>query len=484
MSPSPPSPGSLPDRSRPPAPGRESTVPMPAFDRFAMAHGVPVFVAPRTGVPLVELELLLDAGGEHNPDHCPGLAAMTAAMIDEGTVRRSGPQLAAELERRGGTLSCSADWNAARLSLQLLAADLEFGLDLLAELLYEPAFPQHELDRLRQQTLAELQRRADQPASVADEAFAHHLYAGTVFAHPLAGNPAALASMSRDALVEFHQARYRLARGAIAIAGDFDRARLGAVLAAAFPVAAPAPPDARSATPVSAAADGPDSPGVSAGPAGGSRDGASGRALRVVVVDRPGAEQTELRIGHLGVPRRHPDRVGLGILNTLLGGKFTSRINLNLRERHGFTYGASSRFVDRKTRGPFVVSTAVSTAAAGRATAEVLGELRRIRAEAVAPAELEETRNYLLGVFPYSLQTIEGLSARLGEIALYGLPLDTPARYLAEVAAIRTEDLSRLAQAHLRPEEALVVAVGPAAELMRQLQEIAEPELWRSSRPI
>ena len=140
--------------------------------------------------------------------------------------------------------------------------------------------------------------------------------------------------------------------------------------------------------------------------------------------------------------------------------------------------------VDRKTRGPFVVSTAVSTAAAGRATAEVLGELRRIRAEAVAPAELEETRNYLLGVFPYSLQTIEGLSARLGEIALYGLPLDTPARYLAEVAAIRTEDLSRLAQAHLRPEEALVVAVGPAAELMSQLQEIAEPELWRSSRPI
>lgn len=447
---------------------------MPEFERFATSRGVPVFVAPRTGVPLVELELLLDAGGEHNPERLPGLAAMTAAMIDEGTARRSGPQLAADLERRGGTLSCAADWNAARLRLQLLAADVEYGLDLLAELLYEPAFPGHELDRLRQQTLAELRRRADQPAAVADEAFAHHLFAGTVFAHPLAGHAGALAAMSRDDLLEFHHARYRPLGGAITVAGDCDRARLAAAIEAVFPSSAPAPLDSRSALPAGTDSRTPDVP-----PA----DGVTDRPLRVVVVDRPGAEQTELRIGHLGVPRRHPDRVGLGVLNALLGGKFTSRINLNLRERHGFTYGASSRFVDRKARGPFVVSTAVSTAATGRAAAEVLGELRRIRAEAVPAAELDETRNYLLGVFPYSLQTIEGLSARLDEIALYGLPLDTPARYLTEVAAIRPEDLSRLAQAHLRPEEALVVAVGPAAELMDQLREIAEPLLWRPHLP-
>ena len=138
-------------------------------------------------MPLVELEVLLAAGGEHNPPHRPGFAAMTASMLDEGTARRTGPELSAELERRGGSLSCHADWNAARLRLQLLSSDLEYGLELLAELLFEPAFPEHELDRLRQQTLAELQRRADQPASVADEAFAHHLYAGTIFASPLAG---------------------------------------------------------------------------------------------------------------------------------------------------------------------------------------------------------------------------------------------------------------------------------------------------------
>jgi zinc protease len=439
---------------------------MPVFDRFTSSPGAPVFVAARAGVPLVEVEVLLAAGGEHNPETRPGLAAMTASMIDEGTARRTGPELSAELERRGGSLSCHADWNAARLRLQLLSSDLEYGLELLAELLLEPAFPEHELERLRQQTLAELKRRADQPAALADEAFAHHLYAGTIFAHPLAGNAAAIEALHRDELLAFHRERYRLDRGALVVAGDVDRSRLAAAIAAAFPAPTAAPAaDAAGATDAA----------VTAG--AGVPDAPAGRR-RIVIVDRPGAEQTELRIGHPGVPRRHPDRVGLGILNTLLGGKFTSRINLNLRERHGFTYGASSRFVDRKSRGPFVVSAAVTTAATGRAAEEVLGELRRIRSEPVPASELEQTRSYLLGVFPYGLQTIEGLSARLDEIALYDLPLDTPARYLAEVAAMQPAELTRLAQAHLFPEGALVVAVGPAEELRRQLQELGEPELW------
>ena len=449
---------------------------MPVFDRFTTApetSGTQVFVAARAGVPLVELEVLLAAGGEHNPPERPGLAAMTASMIDEGTARRTGPELSAELERRGGSLSCHADWNAARLRLQLLSSDLEYGLALLAELLFEPAFPEHELERLRQQTLAELQRRADQPAAVADEAFAHHLYAGTIFALPLAGDPAALLALRRDELLEFHRDHYRLERGALVVAGDVDPERLRAAIAGAFPSSA----GARAAT----------LPEATRAAAVGATDAASqagdpetqARTLRVVVVDRPGAEQTELRIGHLGVPRRHPDRVGLGILNTLLGGKFTSRINLNLRERHGFTYGASSRFVDRRSCGPFVVSAAVTTSAIGRAAQEVLGELRRIRAEPVSPGELDETRNYLLGVFPYGLQTVEGLAARLDEIALYDLPLDTPARYLAEVAAMRTEELTRLARAYLFPDQALVVAVGPAEVLMPQLAELGTPQLWR-----
>jgi zinc protease len=455
----------VPDRTRPPAAGPDGLVPMPRFERHSPPGSPTIFTAARGGVPLVELELMLDAGGERNPDSRPGLSSMTASMIDEGTARRSGPEIATELESLGGSLSCHADWNATRLRLKLLASDLDYGVALLAELLFEPVFPQHELDRLRQQTLAELKRRADQPAALADEAFAHHLYAGTVFASPLAGTKPALEALSRDELVAFHRVHYADGPSALNVAGDFEPQRLVAAVAEYF---SPRARSSASGTP----ADAPSTTQAVLDP------GAAG-GVRVVVVDRPGAEQTELRIGHLGVPRRHPDRVGLGILNTLLGGKFTSRINLNLRERHGFTYGASSRFVDRKSRGPFLISAAVTTAAAARATEEVLGELTRLRAEPVPPGELDETRNYLLGVFPYGLQTIEGLAARLDEIALYDLPLDTPARYLAEVAAVRPEEISRLAQTHLQPERALVVAVGPAEELTRQLRGIAEPELWR-----
>jgi zinc protease len=450
-----------PDRTRPPEPGEQSPVPMPELDCLTTANGLRVFMAPRRGVPLLEIAALVEAGGEANPAPRPGLSAMTASMLDEGTARRSGPELCAELERRGGGLSSHADWNAARVRLHLLSSDLDFGLSLLAELLFEPAFPTHELERLRQQKLAELKRREDQPAALADEAFAAHLYAGSVFAHPLIGTPAALRALQRDELLAFHGNHYRHGRSSLLIAGDFDPSALAAAVEEAF---SPQGAAGLRTAPSSAALPAP--PAAAAAP-------------RIVVVDRPGAEQTELRIGHLGVSRLHPDRVGLGILNTLLGGKFTSRINLNLRERHGFTYGASSRFVDRKSAGPFVVSAAVTTAATARATEEVLGELRRIREQPVADSELEDTRSYLLGVFPYGLQTVEGLAGRLDEIALYDLPLDTPARYLAEVGAIRSEELLRLAQAHLHPERALIVAVGPAGDLMAQLSSIGEPELWR-----
>ncbi len=192
-------------------------------------------------------------------------------------------------------------------------------------------------------------------------------------------------------------------------------------------------------------------------------------ARGVIVVDRPDSAQTELRLGHVGVARTHPERARLTLLNALLGGKFTSRINLNLRERNGFTYGASTRFVDRRSPGPFVVSAAVATGVAGAATREVLGELERIRSEPVAAEELEETKSYLIGVFPYTLQTVGGLLGRLEELAIYGLPDDHFDRSIAQIEDAGEAKLLELARAHIRPAEMLIVAAGPAAELVPQM---------------
>ena len=183
------------------------------------------------------------------------------------------------------------------------------------------------------------------------------------------------------------------------------------------------------------------------------------------MVERPGAAQTELRIGHWGPVRPHPDRTALALLNTILGGKFTSRVNLNLRERHGFTYGASTAFVDRRGPGPFMAWTAVRNDVAARAAEEILFELERIRDEPMDASEVEEGVRYLRGVFPYGLQSLGGLLGRLEELAVFGLPDDHFEQSLVALSSLDAAELQRVAREHLRPEDAVVLAVGPRGEL-------------------
>jgi zinc protease len=198
---------------------------------------------------------------------------------------------------------------------------------------------------------------------------------------------------------------------------------------------------------------------------------------RIVVVDLPWSTQTELRVAQPGVPRTDPDRTHLGVLNALLGGKFTSRLNLNLRERHGFTYGVSSRFVDRRGPGPFLVTTATASDVAGAALNEILGEIERIRREPAGAEELAETRDYLVGVFPYSLQTAAGLAGRLADLATHGLPDDHFRRALAEIAATDAATVQELARRHLDPETMTIVAAGPQAVLVPQLESFGTVEI-------
>lgn len=435
------------DRSVPPRSESPRRLRFPAFDRFRLDCGLEVLLAPRHAVPMVEVALLLPAGAERNPLDRPGLAALTASLVDEGTRRRSGPRIAEDVERLGASLSTHADWNSADLGAQLLAKDLAMGIELLAEIAREPVFPDAEVERLRRQALTELLRRRDQPAILAEEALARGLYPGTPYGELLLGSAAALTSLGRGEIEAFHAAGYRPGGGALLIGGDFDAGVARAALEAAFGdwrdgEATPAPPV---------------SPPLR-------------RARSVRIVDLPKAAQTELRLGHVGVPRTHPDRPRLTLLNTLLGGKFTSRINLNLRERNGFTYGASTRYVDRRGPGPFVFSAAVATEVAGAAVRETLAELERIRAEPVGVDELAETKSYLLGVFPYTLQTVGGLLGRLEELAVYGLADDHFDRSLEAIEAASASDLLELARAHVRPEEVLIVAAGPAAQLTPQLE--------------
>jgi zinc protease len=450
-----------PDRSRPPAPGPLRSFSFPPFVRQTLGSGLEVYAGRLSAVPLVSLALLFPAGAQNDPAAGAGLATLTGALIDEGTRRRSALEIAAGVERLGGQLASGADWDAGYIAAGLLAQDLPAAIDLLAELATEPSFPPAEVERIRRLRLAELLRRGHQPSALADDELLRTVYAGTVYAHPLLGTEQSVAGLGRESIVDFFRQRYRVRGAALVAVGDLDPERFLADMEAAFAPAAeravegdgghpsPPPPLPRHTPPD---IHPPPLPGVV-----------------VHVVDRPGAAQTELRLGHAGIPRNHPDHTAVGVMNTILGGKFTSRINMNLRERHGYTYGATSHFSSRLGPGPFTVNAAVATESAGAAAREVLAELRRIREDLVEPEELEETRSYLLGVFPYYLQSIDDLAKRLEDLAVYGLPDDHYDRYFDRVNAVTRESILAAARRHLDPDHLAIVAVGPGEVLRAQL---------------
>ena len=444
------------DRSAPPRPGPVRPFRFPPFLRTRLPNGLTVLAARLAGLPLVSLELVAVAGGQFDPPGRSGLATLAASLLDEGTARRSAMEVAAHAERLGGYFATGADWDVGYLSTGLLSQHRAAGFELLADVAAHPTFPAEELERLKRQRLAELLRRTQDPSALADDRLIRVLYEGTVYAHPLIGEEESVTGLDRESIAAFYQNHYGFDGAALIAVGDFDPEELLREAEVALGSGGPASP--------------PPVPPQIHPPA---REGIS-----VHVVDRAGAAQTELRLGHPGIPRRHPDYVPLVALNALLGGKFTSRINLNLRERHAYTYGASSRFSARMGPGPFTVNAAVATESTGAAAREVLFELRRIREALVEPEELEETRSYLIGVFPYTVQTIGDLAKRLETLAVFDLPDDYYTRHLERTASITREEILDVARRHLAPEQVAVVAVGPAEELEPQLAELGPVTVW------
>lgn len=461
------------DRTVPPPAGELRPFRFPPFERRTLGNGLRIFAARLPGFPLVSLELLTPAGGIYDPPGKAGLASLTAGLIDEGTAGRSSLDIALTVERLGGYLATGIDWDGAYLAAGALTAHWRATLDLLAEVALSPSFPEPEIERLRPQRLAEILRRRQIPAALADQCLQRVLYAGTPYAWPLIGTETTVPELDRAAITGCYESLYRLSDSTLIVVGDLDPEAL-------LPRAEELLGGSPSASGISSGVGG---VGGSALPAPPEVSPRPLPELTVYLVDRPGSAQTEIHLGHAGVSRTHPDYPQLSVLNSILGGKFTSRINLNLRERHGYTYGATSRFNGRKGPGPFTINTSVATPSAGAATREILYELRRIREEEVAERELDEARSYVVGVFPYTLQTIGDLAKRLETLALYELPDDYFTRYLQEVRAVSRQEILAAAQRFLHPERSAIVAVGPAEELAPQLEGIGRIVRWDERAP-
>lgn len=419
----------------------------PAVDRFTLPNGLRVCVIERDSFPTETVHLLLHCGGHADPPERRGCAALTAEVLDTGTESATALEISASLERHGSSLSIRGGQDATILSLSALHRYLAPSLATVADLLLHPNFPEPELDRLRKRRLSTLAQAKDRPASLAGLSFQRLAYGSL---HPYgtdaAGTEASLGTIGRAHLVEFHARHFRPGRATLFLLGRTGRTEAEGLLSDGLGEwSGVAPPDA----------DPPSAPDARPG---------------ICVIDRPGSPQSEIRIGAPAMPRRSEEYFPAIIVNRVLGGQFNSRLNANLRERRGLTYGAGSSFGFGKFGGPFVVHTAVETAATGEAIGEIFRELDLMRSEGLTESEMEIAREGLAGGFALMFETPSQIAGVLQNTALYGLPEDYYDSYLDRLWTITIADAARFARARLDRSGMTAVVVGDARALAPQLE--------------
>jgi zinc protease len=420
----------------------------PRHTKQTLATGATSVCATVSRLPLVSVAVMFRNGGAmHDPVGREGLASLTAAMLQEGTTNLDGSALAERFEDLGTTVRSVADWDGVTLTATVNPARLQRLTALLRDVIQAPTFPEREWDRLREEHRAERLQLVAEPRSLADSAFEWICYAGeSRYRRPMTGTTASVNGVSRNDVATWWSRRYGPSEITVVFAGDVTAEQAAAhadALSRDWNV---------------------DVSGVEL-PAQRARTESAG----VHLVGKRDAAQSELRVGHVAVPRRHADYFPLTVMNAILGGLFSSRINLNLRERDGYTYGAHSGFDWRRGPGPFVVSTAVNTEAAGAATREILNEIDRMRADLVTVDELSLATSYLAGVFPLRFETTTAVAAALAMQETFGLESDYFDTYRDAITAVTREDIRRAAATHLHPERVQIVAVGDSAALMPQL---------------
>jgi zinc protease len=433
-----------------PTPGPSRAYRFPAFERLTLNNGLRIIVAPVSKLPIATVVALVDAGAAADPQGREGVALLTARALAEGTERSDGAQLAERFERLGTALDSSADWDSATVRITVTTERLPAALALLAEVIREPSFPVREVDRLRQERLAELLQQQTEPRGLADDMFGKFAYAaGSRYALPDGGNESTVETLDQGAVRAFYGERYSPGSTTVIVVGDVIVDQAQAMVADTFGSWA-----GRSVRPV-AVVDRPAS------------------TTRIVhVVGKSDAPQSELRVGHVGVPRLHPEYFPIVVMNAILGGLFSSRINLNLREAHAYTYGAFSSFDWRRAAGPFTVSTAVRSDVTDAAVREILLEIDKLRESGVTDAELSLATSYLDGVFPIRFESTTAIANALASLVSYGLPDDYFDTYRSKIRSVMADHVLEAARAHLRPDELQIVAVGDSAVVRGPLEQL------------
>jgi zinc protease len=430
-----------------PKPGLASAIQLPMPTAFQLANGLTVYLNARPGLPVVAANLVVKTGSGANPPSKPGLANFTAAMLDQGTASRSALQIADQVAQLGASLRTTSTMDSTQTRGTSLRRNFEGLLELVADVNRHPSFPAQEIERQRASRLGSLAQQRETPSAVANVAMFAALY-GT--SHPYGyaelGTEASNKAMTREDLQGFWSQNFVPNNAALIVSGQITEAELRPLVEKAFG-------DWGRGTPSSPAQANP-----------------STTAARLVIVDKPGSAQTEVRVAMIGAPRSTPDYEALRVMNEELGGLFSSRINLNLREDHGYTYGASSQFVFRRSAGPFLVATAVRTDVTAPAVTEILKEVRRMRDTPMTSDELTMAKDSLIRSMPSDFQTSDDVTATTAGIYVYDLGLDYFSNYRTRLTSITTDQAKAAAEKYIVPDKLVVVAVGDRSKINAGLE--------------
>ncbi|HXE81030.1 MAG TPA: pitrilysin family protein [Vicinamibacterales bacterium] len=444
------------DRTRLPALRPDPPFRFPSIAKTRLESGLSIWAVEHRSLPVVTAVVLLRVGSAADPDDQPGLASLTGDMLDEGADDRTALEVNDALARIGAQFDTEVSPDATILTLTTLARFRDRALGLLGDIVIRPRFEPHEFQRVRQLRMSRLRQLRDLAPAVADRAFASLVYAGHPYGHLAIGTERALEQLQLEDVIRFHRQAYVPSEVTVIVVGDGTHEELTAAAAEAF---GSWQGDSRSAALDDALARSLEDPGAD--------------SAHVAIVDRPGAAQSELRIGHAAARRKTPDYHALLVLNAVLGGQFVSRINMNLREDKGFTYGARTSFDFRRGPGPFLLQVSVQTDVTGPAIRESLNELRDIRDRRPVDArELELAKASLTRGYPRNFETAEQIARSATQLALHDLPDGYFEAFVPTVAALDLDAVARAAQTYLKPDRLTTVIVGDRAVVEPQLAEI------------
>lgn len=432
----PSAPRAIVDLTKPPTLGPPKPLVLPAVVTRTLPNGLRLMVVEQHELPLADVVLIVNSGAETDEPGKLGTATLTASLLKEGTSSRTSLEIADQEAFLGVDLFASSGWDATTVQLHTPTAQLDSALALFADVALHPAFPAAELERLRKNRLTSLLQVKDRGPEIANRAYAAILYGSAAYGHPLTGDEASTNAIHQADVRRFYDTYFRPNNATLLVVGDVRpddierrvRAMFGTWARAAVPASSYGQPPAPKRT-------------------------------TIYVVDKPGAPQSSFRIGAVGVPRSTDDYFALTVMNTALGGSFTSRLNQNLRETRAYTYGASSGFAMRRAAGPFTASAEIVAAKTDSALIEFMKELRTIR-DTVPMEELEKTKRYLQLQFPGRFETTGGIAGQLAQLVIYDLPSSFYNGYTHGIDAVSQADVARAARRYIDPDHLAVVIVG------------------------